>query len=266
MKRLCLFILPFIYCQLFAQSDYFSMLEALDVNGTSLSESKDVPMTKDDVSLAEERELEMAHLPSSVWNMWEFMEQYNENDKVVKYMNSFSAANINGCSGVMISPHIFMTAAHCGGPDHAVRTVSFYRIDEDASPSAQSQVVETYRARSFPWQAFYNPDGDMMLWWLEEGTDGIAPGIKYGYMEISPERVSVGDDAYSIWKNPSANLPSTLLYSQATATAVGSVPGGNPPLYFTSYDMFTEGGASGSPVIGTGKTSASDYRGYCYRK
>jgi hypothetical protein len=97
--------------------------------------------------------------------------------------------------------------------------------------------------------------GDTMLWWIAEGSDGIPPGIKYGYLELSTERVNVGDQAYSFWQNPvdQFDLGTTLLHSFGAATVVGSVPGDAPPKFFTSYDIFAVPGASGSSVIGTGK-------------
>jgi hypothetical protein len=83
--------------------------------------------------------------------LWEFMDEYTGEDKVTRILNSFTIGKVDGCSGTMISPHILMTAAHCGGPDHAVRNVYFFRIDEDTSPSSQNQVLDgPYRARSFP--------------------------------------------------------------------------------------------------------------------
>ncbi len=80
------------------------------------------------------------------------MDEYTDSDKLTRLQNSFAVGQIlspggGWCSGTMISPHIFMTAAHCGGPDHATRTVRFFRIDEDA-PNPASHISGVQRALS----------------------------------------------------------------------------------------------------------------------
>src|SRR3712207_6535562 len=64
--------------------------------------------------------------------VWDFMDAYTGDDKFVRLRNSFSVGTLNGgCSGIMISPHIFMTAAHCGGPGWT-GFAQFFHIDEDS--------------------------------------------------------------------------------------------------------------------------------------
>lgn len=192
--------------------------------------------------------------------LWEFMDEYTGDDKIIRLFNSFAVGEIGGCSGTMISPHIFMTAAHCGGPDHSTRTVTFFRINEDTVPSPSNQTTGGFfRARPLPWQSFMDPSGlqigDIMLWWLEDWIDGVPPGIKYGYLELSPESVSVGDQAYSFWINSviSYSLGSTILHSFGSATSLGSDSFTGPPKFFTTYNIYGVPGASGSSIIGTDK-------------
>ncbi len=84
--------------------------------------------------------------------LWTFMDEYSGADKVTRLLSSYAVANINGCTGTMISPHILITAAHCGGLPTS--TVRFFRTDEDAPrPHPQYQgYSEPYYAHVFPWQ------------------------------------------------------------------------------------------------------------------
>ena len=55
--------------------------------------------------------------PGDKQTLWEFWRDYAGDDKVRRLMNSQSVGIIGGgCTGTMISPHIFLSAAHCGGP------------------------------------------------------------------------------------------------------------------------------------------------------
>lgn len=191
--------------------------------------------------------------------MWEFMNEYKGNDKITRILNSFAVGSIGGCSGTLISPHVFMTAAHCGGPDIWKKEVRFFRIDEDKTPSSLNQrMSEPYVAHALHWQHFRDKTGpqigDMMLWWLDDGSDGIPPGVKYGYIGLSSESVNAGDEAYSFWVNPvnQYHLGNTLLHSFGTATSE-SIFTNRPLKFFTDYTIFGERGCSGSSVIGTGR-------------
>jgi hypothetical protein len=180
-------------------------------------------------------------------------------------MNSYGVGVIGGgCTGTMISPHIFLSAAHCGGPGLSDKTIRFFHTDEDAAgPDPQFQTKsEIYYAKSFQWQGFVNANGiqdaDFMLWWVENGSDGLPPGIKYGYLELSTGTVSVGDHAYSFWWNPYPWPPAnpttsfdTLYHSVGQATMLGTGSNG-APLHFTDYSIATMGGASGSSLLRTG--------------
>jgi hypothetical protein len=162
----------------------------------------------------------------------------------------------------MISPHLCMTAAHCGGPDNAHRVVMFFHIDPLGPVGPQSQQLsEGYNAVSLPWQLFVEQSGerssqisDFMLWWVESGSDGVPPGIKYGIFELSAAPTQLDESVYSFWRNPvdDLRLADTLLYSSGKVVGHGTGQPGDPPTNFTIYSLPTTGGASGSTVIGAG--------------
>lgn len=182
---------------------------------------------------------------------WGFLLDYWDRDKIIRIHNSFAAGLLNGgCSGAMISPHIFMTASHCGGPGWT-GIVQFYHINPFQLPPDDrcQQLSERYVARTLPWQdsglGNNTLHGDTVLWWLEDGDDGIPPGIRYGYQEVSNLEVVIGQKAYSFWSNPALRMAHTLLYSSGPASEqhlddTGWL-GRN-----TTYLMWTASGASGS--------------------
>ncbi len=193
------------------------------------------------------------------WTLWEFFRNYTGGDKIDRLHNSFAIGARGGCSGTMLSPHVYLTAAHCGSP---IIDVYFYHIDEDAPvslgagfppPTQFQQISSKYRGRPLPWQNFIYPngaqEGDTQLFWLDDGADGVAPGIKYGYIELSPPASVMGEQLYSFWFNPENGLNETLLYSDGEIDRIGTQPIGDPPLYFAHSNLFTRPGASGSSVL-----------------
>lgn len=104
--------------------------------------------------------------PQGTQTIWQFWQNYTGADKVARLLNSYAVGLIGGgCTGTMISPHIMVSAAHCGGPGPGEKTVQFFYMDEDAT-TVTSQVQaksENYYARSFPWQVFGNANGIQMV-------------------------------------------------------------------------------------------------------
>lgn len=186
------------------------------------------------------------------WTLWDFMNQYSGSDKINRLHNAF-AVGTWGCSGTMVSPHLYLTAAHCGGDTINVR---FYHIDEDAPGPANQyqQLSQIYRGRVLPWQHFIHPtgyqDGDGRLFWLEDGNDGVPPGVKYGYIELSSASTAIDDAVYSFWTNPEAGLATTLLYNDGVVINKGAEIIGDPPVNFTDSNFGARPGASGSSLLG----------------
>jgi hypothetical protein len=211
--------------------------------------------------------------PPGTQNIWEFWQNYEEADKIDRLLNSYAVGNIGGvCTGTMISPHILLTAAHCGGPGFNTANVRFFFIDEDApGPGPQHQALsQPFRAHSFPWQSFVEvtdgnysrprvQDSDFMLWWLEDGAGGLPPGIIYGYLELGASETTVGNQVYNFWQNPYIWVDpnntnrvihfDTIYHSVGEATALGGTPSSSTPLHFTDYNISISPGGSGSPFI-----------------
>lgn len=193
-----------------------------------------------------------------VTTLWGFLRAYRGSDRIERLHNSFAVGHLSGnCGGAMISPHIFMTASHCAGPGYT-GSVSFFRIDPFRLPPdhGSQQVTTPYAARAFPWQdsgiGSSTLHGDVVLWWLENGPNGVPPGIEYGYQEISGLDVEVGTPAYSFWPHAAIRLDSTLMYSSGVADARHAEDDGFLGRY-THYKMWAVGGASGSTnLVGDG--------------
>jgi hypothetical protein len=106
----------------------------------------------------------IARTSPEVRTVWEFMSEYGGSDKAYRLQDSFRVGMIGRhCSGTMISPHIYMTAAHCGGTGWT-NTVQFIRIDEDSpSPGAAAMPYsDPHRAKTFPPGQWLNLDDELV--------------------------------------------------------------------------------------------------------
>jgi hypothetical protein len=158
-----------------------------------------------------------------------------------------------GCSSTMIGPHILLTAAHCGPAEAATEQIGIanfttYRASEN------EQNTEGYACRRLihGW-----PRHDLALMFCDSNSTGLAPGDKYGYLDLETRAPQIGDSVYSIWWNnvlagPSATLP---LYSEgrveSTTDPIWSGFLGGPAGEAVGIRMSTwaQPGASGSSNI-----------------
>ena len=127
--------------------------------------------------------------------------------------------------------------------------VQFYHMDQlGAAADDRSQTLSRpFHARTLPWvDGGPGVPGDVQLWLLPDDVDGVPPGIRYGFQELSSDEVTVGTLAYSFWSNPAQRLRSMLLYSKGVATSRETIDWLGPT---TFYDMWGVGGSSGSTLL-----------------
>jgi hypothetical protein len=79
-----------------------------------------------------------------------------------------------GCSGAMIGPNTFMSAAHCAGGDREIRFMV-----------SRGDRYSGWKTESFECKALMRTmkDTDLMLWYCPD-KDGVSPGVKYGYLDF----------------------------------------------------------------------------------
>jgi hypothetical protein len=182
---------------------------------------------------------------------------------------SWAAADMRGCSSIMIGPNLLISAAHCGAEwvDSAVSVVY-------ASPTHMVRDRFACRYLMHGW-----PETDLGLFWCE-AKDGVNPGDRWGYVDLdvvttdklwldeaaSQQRVAIGAGVYSLWMNP---IDSTgrnhMLYSTGTIASTEArewfTSGGDPCSKEDDrpngirVDMCGARGASGSAHV-----SADRYR------
>jgi hypothetical protein len=183
-----------------------------------------------------------------------FAKRYTQNAN--QTFHSYTAASWGGCSGAMVGPNLFMTAAHCGFYKDIGLNFRTYRAQ---SPTAIDHTAVQCKGL---WQNLHpNPGGsqlditDMALYWCDDvslpnGTK-LPPGELFGYLDFDTRASFVGIPTwYSPWWNPvvsPSNLSWTLLWSQGKDMRLQNTA--IWPARLELRDMWANGGGSGSPVI-----------------
>lgn len=152
--------------------------------------------------------------------------------------NSFAAAYLNqSCSGIMIGPSLYMTASHCEPGNNP--TIHF-RVYERAG---------RFRLESFQCTRLFDTenDTDMEVFHCPPNTPGgPRPGDKYGYADVSGHIGDIGDEVYSIWRNPINDIGDTnvLLYSEGEITQVNPVTYWENPAWNVNNPLCVNGTAN----------------------
>ena len=132
------------------------------------------------------------------------------------------AIGTTGCSGALLGPNLYMTAAHCGQNQSVTVSFRTYREQDARQPDELSvQCTGLYQNLS------QHPDKDIdmtdiALFWcddveLEDGTS-IAPGDLFGYLDVDLRDHKSVSSWYSPWWNDVTreSLRGTLLWSEGS--------------------------------------------------
>jgi hypothetical protein len=147
--------------------------------------------------------------------------QYEDPDVA---MRSYSAVDVNGCSGTMIGPNTMLTASHCGTGNRPAT----FRLYAYSNTQITEQFDCTRLLHTFS-------DMDLNVYWCPANADGESPGDKYGYADFdvvvdpdtrdldvpaSQARIANSKQVYSIWMNPIDTLGTGWhsLYSEGVIT------------------------------------------------
>lgn len=191
---------------------------------------------------------------------WDFLTSVDGQTRVQRLTAAFATGRLDDRgSGIMVSPHLFMTASHVGGPGSS-GTVRFFHLDQmSPHPDLESQrSSHAYTARALSWQdsgisQVPGQLGDTVLYRLDDddGPDPIAPGVRHGYVDLSTASAALGQDVYTFWTNPASRFPPTLLYGRSRVDHVFDERGGGDLWRGRSFTapLYTIGGSSGSATL-----------------
>lgn len=145
------------------------------------------------------------------------------------------------CSGTLISPTVFLTAAHCDeGGDERVR-VTFSTAYKDGDPT----YAGTFHADPAYNQKQSNPH-DIAVVTLDEPIEGITPAElpeANSLDRVSPDQkfTSVGYGAYEVTNQPGGHR---YLYDDVRMTATGTLNAVNPAWLRISMNAATGNGGT----------------------
>ena len=163
------------------------------------------------------------------------------------------AIGTTGCSGALLGPNIYMTAAHCGQNESITVYFRTYREQDPHQPDQRS-----VRCSGLYQNLPIHPDGDIdltdiALFWcedieLEDGTS-IAPGDLFGYLDVDLRDHTSISSWYSPWWNDVVDegLSGTLLWSEGSDMQLQNT--NYWPYRLELNDMWGNPGSSGSAVI-----------------
>jgi hypothetical protein len=178
----------------------------------------------------------------------------------------YAVAQIGGCTGTMIGPEVLMTAAHCGNSDTVARFTSY--------PYGGAARDEYFDCKLLlnTW-----PDSDLVLHRCTSPVAGGGAGVYYGYVDLDPTEPFVGQNVFSLWRNPIVDqgIDSAVLFSIGSVASTGTKLWGsgpllsNEPLAITTTTWSAPGGsgsaqaneATGRLLIGPTSTGVVDGAG-----